>query len=322
MTEAEGKILANAVFFDILLGERKALLMKHSPIGLRTLKTGLAVFLSVLLVRCFVTDDLSVFYAGFGALIAMDRTLSDSLRQAATQVLGVLFGTVLGYFALLLFPDVTPAWVVGVGVILLIFLCDRLRLRFAISLACIIFLSACLDTSDNILRDSIFRVRDTCVGIAVALLLNIFLQPYNNKKRILSLLHRLREQIPVLLQQTVVQEQLPSLHPSVELLRSVDQELSLYRRQRFLRRRSDDDEALLFGCRQLAERMVQELEAICGMDSLGDIATENAEVMRKLGMELPEVPSRKCTRHDTIVMNYHLEKLLTAYRYLGELMEA
>ena len=69
--------------------------------------------------------------------------------------------------------------------------------------------------------------------------------------------------------------------------------------------------------------MVQELEAICGMDSLGDLAMENAAAMQELGLELPEagLPARKCTRHDTIVMNYHLEKLLSAYRYLTELLE-
>ena len=40
-------------------------------------------------------------------------------------------------------------------------------------------------------------------------------------------------------------------------------------------------------------------------------------------MELPEagLSSRKCTRHDTIVMNYHLDKLLSAYQYLNELIE-
>ena len=71
------------------------------------------------------------------------------------------------------------------------------------------------------------------------------------------------------------------------------------------------------------DKTVEELEAICGMDTLGDLSTENAETMRTLGMAIPEagIAGRKCTRHDTIVMNYHLEKLLSACRYLAELME-
>ena len=295
---------------------------KFHLFGLRVLKTALAVTLSVMLVRQFVTDSLSVFYAAFGALIAMDTTCSKSLMQGLTQLVGVLAGTVFGYVSVLLFPGATPAWLAGLGVLLLIVLCISMKLPFTASLSCIIFLSACLTPTDDILRDSLFRLRDTSVGVGIALVVNAAIRPYNNKKRILSLLTQLRELLPKELEKIVVQEQFPDLQPCVELLRRLDRELTLYHSQRFFHRKNDE-EAPLRGCYRLAERMLQELEAICGMDSLGDLAMENAAVMQELGMELPEagIPARKCTRHDTIVMNYHLEKLLTAYQYLGELMQ-
>lgn len=296
-------------------------LQKHLPLGLRTIKTALAVALSVLLVRLFVTDSLSVFYAAFGALVAMDTTVSRSVKQGLTQLLGVFCGTVFGYLSLSLFPITMPFWVVGLGVLLLILLCNLLNFSFSTSLSCIIFLSACLTPTDNILRDSLFRLRDTSFGIAIALVINVSVRPYNNKRRILSLLELLRQDIPKSLECIVVQEQFPDLQPMVALLRRIDGELKLYHSQRLFHRKQDD-EALLTGCYRLAERMVQELEVICGMDSLGDLAMENASAMQKLGIELPEagISERKCTRHDTIVMNYHLDKLLTAYRYLGDLM--
>ena len=107
---------------------------KHFPLGLRTLKTGIAVTLAVLLVRLFVTDELSVFYAAFGALIAMERTFSGSLKQALSQLIGVVAGTVLGSVMLLLFPQATPAWAAGIGVVLLLLLlCNVLKLNFVAS---------------------------------------------------------------------------------------------------------------------------------------------------------------------------------------------
>ena len=294
---------------------------KHISLGTRVVKTAIAVSLSVFLIRFFTTDDLSVFYAGFGALIAMDTTFSNSLRQGLTQLIGVLAGTVMGYLSVLLFPSMTPAWMAGLGVLLLIFLCNALRLSFSASLACIIFLSACLTPTDDIVRDSLFRLRDSSLGIGIALAVNALIQPYNNKKRILALLGKLREQIQEHIEEIVVREQFPDLQEAVALLRRLDRELNLYHSQRFFHRKHDDG-ALLRGCYQLAQRMLQELEAICGMDSLGDLAMENAAVMQELGMELPEagLSNRKCTRHDTIVMNYHLDKLLVAYQYLGEMM--
>lgn len=296
---------------------------KHFPLGLRTLKTGIAVTLAVLLVRLFVTDELSVFYAAFGALIAMERTFSGSLKQALSQLIGVVAGTILGLVMLLLFPQATPAWAAGIGVVLLLLLlCNVLKLNFVASFSCIIFLSASLTPTGNVLRDSLFRLRDTAAGIAVALVVNAVIVPYNNKVRIRSLLTQLRAQIPQQVESIVIFERFPDLKPNVELLRRIDRELQLYHNQRFFHRRHDE-EAALRGCRQLAGRMVEELEAICGMDTLGDLSTENAETMRTLGMALPEagIAGRKCTRHDTIVMNYHLEKLLSACRYLAELME-
>lgn len=295
---------------------------KHISLGTRVVKTAVAVTLSVFLIRFFATDDLSVFYAGFGALIAMDTTFSNSLRQGLTQLIGVLAGTVMGYLSVLLFPSMTPAWMAGLGVLLLIVLCNALKLSFSASLSCIIFLSACLTPTDDIVRDSLFRLRDSSLGIGIALVVNALIRPYNNKKRILALLERLRAQIPGDIEQIVVKEQFPDLQESVAILRQLDRELNLYHSQHFFHRKHDD-EALLRGCYQLAQRMLQEMEAICGMDCLGDLAMESAAVMQELGMELPEagLPGRKCTRHDTIVMNYHLDKLLSAYQYLGELMK-
>ena len=295
---------------------------KHISLGTRVVKTAIAVTLSVFLIRFFTTDDLSVFYAAFGALIAMDTTFSNSLRQGLTQLIGVLAGTVMGYLSVLLFPSMTPAWMAGLGVLLLIVLCNALKLSFSASLSCIIFLSACLTPTDDIVRDSLFRLRDSSLGIGIALAVNALIRPYNNKKRILALLGTLRAQIPGEIEQIVVREQFPDLQESIALLRRLDRELSLYHSQHFFHRKHDD-EALLRGCYQLAQRMLQEMEAICGMDCLGDLAMENAAVMQELGMELPEagLSERKCTRHDTIVMNYHLDKLLSAFQYLGEMMK-
>ena len=291
-------------------------------IGLRIFKTALAVTLSILLVRLFVTNTLTEFYAAFGAAIAMETTFYKSLRQALTQLIGVLAGTVVGYLSALLFPTFTPAWIAGLGVLILLVLSRIFKLSFSASLSCIIFLSACLMPPENILRDSLFRLRDTAVGIGVALVINALIRPYNNKKRILSVLAQLRAMMPPLLHERVVREHVPDLSGIIPLLRQLDREMELYHSQRYFHRKHDD-EALLLGCKQLVERMVEELEAICGMDSPGDLAMENAARMQELGMDLPEagISGRKCTRHDTIVMNYHLDKLLAAYRYLGELME-
>ena len=293
----------------------------HLPVGLRTLKTALAVTIALFTVRLYTDDPDAMFYAALGALVAMDTTFSRSLRQSLTQLLSVFLGTVVGYFVLRYVPSM-PAWVVGLGVLFLILLCNLLRIPYTITLSCIVFLSACMSPGDDLFYDAIFRMVNTAVGLLIALIINITIRPYNNKSRIMSLFQKLRKLIPENLNSIVVHECFPDLQPAVELLRRMDGELAAYHSQRLFHRKHND-EALLTGCRQLSERMIQELEAICGMDSLGDLSEDSIKRMQALGISIPEdsVRPRKCSRRDTIVMNYHLDKLLSAYEYLGQLMD-
>ena len=288
--------------------------MKHLPLGLRTLKTTVSVALSVLLVRFFSSEADAMFYAALGGLVAMDTTLSRSVRQGITQFLGVLFGTVMGYVAHLLLPQI-PFWSVGLGVMLLILLCNGFKISYSISLACIVFLSACSYGSDDLLHDAFVRIVYTALGLGVALIINMSFRPYNNKNRIVKLLRELQCQFPPLLESILIRERFPDTQKLILLLRRIDSEIDLYHAQRFFHRKHNA-EALVCGCRQLGERMVAELEVICGMDSLGDIASDNQQKLEALGLQVGELKPRKCTRRDTIVMNYHLEKLLLAYEYL------
>ncbi len=296
-------------------------LRKYFLFGPRVLKTALSVTIAVLLSRLITDNADAVFFAAFGAMLGIERSISAALRQGLTQVVSVVCGTVLGYGAALLFPNSTPAILVGVGILVVIVLCNRLKINYAIILSSLVFLSATLTPSDDLLGDSILRVVFTAGGILIALLINIVIRPYSNKRRIVQLLRELQGKLLKQAEQIVVMERFPDLSGDLVLVRSLDQELILYHEQRFFRKKND--EALLNGCNQLVQRMMQELEAICGMDCLGDIALENRAILEQLGLKIPaeRLLPRKCTRRDTIVMNYHLEKFLAGYRYLNELLD-
>lgn len=289
------------------------------PFGLRTLKTAIAVTLAVLITGCF--SSISTFYAALGAMAAMDRTLSDSLKNCVTQLVGVLCGGIIGYLTVLAFG--TPqAWIVGIATVLVILLCNGLKIPFAISLSCIVMFSICLEPGDNILYDTLCRLRDTAIGLIIAVIVNITIQPYNNTRRITGLLQRLIDMVPDLVRSSVLWEKYPDLRPMDSLLQELDKEIKVLRRQRFLRRKPLKYDAVYFeGCQQLATRIQQELDAICCMDTFGNVGVENRKRLTELGITLSEEPEkRKCTKHDTIVMNYHLEKLLDARKYLQQLL--
>lgn len=299
--------------------------MKSKPshfryhIGPRTVKTAIAVTLSAAIAGCFSSS--SVFYAAMGALVGMERTLTDSLKNCAVQMLGVIIGGLFG-LAITELVGQPPAWTLGLGVLGVIVLCNMFHMTYAISLSCIVLLSACTSTTDSVLWDTVFRLRDTAIGLVIALLVNVTVHPYNNSRRIVHLLQQMIDAVPELVKACVLEEKYPDLRRLNDVLNRVDDELRVLHRQRFFRRRPMRfDSVYLDGCRQLGLRILQELEAICFMDTFGNIGVENAKRLSELGLQVPpDLPRRKCTKHDTIVMNYHLEKLLDARLYLQQLI--
>ena len=161
-----------------------------------------AVAIAVLLARLVSDDTDAVFYAGMGAMVAMDTTLGKSLRQGLTQFLSVIFGTFMGYLALALFSSV-PAWFYGLGILFLILLCNGLKFPYTITLSGIVFLSACSYPTDSLWADALKRISCTGLGLLIALLINVTLRPYNNKKRLRSQLRRLQRELPKALEQMV-----------------------------------------------------------------------------------------------------------------------
>ena len=89
----------------------------HYHIGLRTIKTGLAVVLALLL-DSLRPNPLPIF-AAIGAIVVMSRTLSDAITAATTQLAGITCGALAGCLFTLLFPN-DRCIAIGLGLILLI----------------------------------------------------------------------------------------------------------------------------------------------------------------------------------------------------------
>ena len=290
-------------------------------VGLRTLKTALAVVLSLFLVSLF--GEPSIFPA-LAAIAVMSPTFEDALRECRSQAVGIVLGGVLGCAAVRLWPD--PAiWFMGLGVILIFSFCAARRLEYAGALSCCIFLSACLNGADTAVADTVTRLLHTAVGLAVGLGVNTLVLPYDNRPRILKLLRQACDELPEELRQCVLLRHYPDLSSRGELLSRLHYELRIYSHQLLPRGRDRSGEiAFLSGCAQLAERMVQELFAISCMDALGAPSAENRARLAGLGLpDAPDgAPDAGAQDADTTVFNYHLEKLLDAHDYLRALLAA
>ncbi|MGE4549430.1 MAG: aromatic acid exporter family protein [Intestinibacillus sp.] len=309
--------------------------MLRHHLGLRTVKTGLAVALALLFAA--LRNSPAPIFAGIGAIVAMSRTLEDSVRACLTQLAGITCGMVIACVLRALAPVVSvPAAyyaVGGVGIILVILCCNALKLDFAVPLSCIVFTSIwVMDPTYNYLLYGFNRLLDTSIGLVTALVINVGLKPYHNGTRVSHMLTHIQQLFPGYLDARVLRRQYPDLAPLRQKLAALDGELRIFEKQpppsllhrSALRAARRKDAAYMRGCQQLLVKMADELSAMCNMDSSPPPSPANCERLALLGLTIPADVTQncKCAEADIIVLNFHLANLLDAYDFLSDLNRA
>lgn len=296
-------------------------------VGQRAVKTALSVGIALALAQV-LGSSLPIF-AAIGAISAMSRTWRDSLRECLTQVAGTFLGYLIGCAFVLWLPWRPQFFLwMAVGTLYVITLCIALRLNFAIPLASIVFADICLYTGGDAVVYGFHRFTDTLVGLAVALVVNLVIRPYNNRQKIRSMMLDIQGKFLPLLEARVISHRYPDLAPLRSEMARLDDEMRIFEKQpvallhhavHISARRQEA--AYLRGCQQLLDKMGGELAALCNMDSNPVPGESVLARMKEHGMNVPEeMPvCGYCSETDTTVMNFHITNLLDAYDFLSAL---
>ncbi len=285
-------------------------------IGLRTVKTAIAVTLSLWFVS--LRGSPAPIFAAIGAISAMSRTLGDAFRTCATEFLGLVLGAVFGTIFVNVFADFRYIGI-GIGMVGLMLLCIQLKLQFAVALACMVFVAICLSPPQEAFMYSVNRLIDTTIGLATALMVNVLIKPYNNRARIDGLIKGFLELVPPYVEDFIVNGRYPDLKPLEKYLGNLGWEIGVFDTQHIFRQRDHDEQtAFLRGLEQLAQTVVKEFSILCSMDERSVLSEGNADCLCILGLEVPEELPQPIRTQADIVGNYHLANLIQAYQYLRE----
>lgn len=156
-------------------------------IGLRTIKSGIAVFLCLLL----WPDE--PFFACLTAVICLQDTVSNSIDMGINRGLGTILGAISGLIFLLSFkslenfisnPYISKLLIyiiIASGIILMIYLCNIFKRPGAINITCIAFLGV---TTAHAYTDPIYyatnRSIETLFGVVISILVNRLINPPPN----------------------------------------------------------------------------------------------------------------------------------------------
>lgn len=286
-------------------------------IGPRTVKTALAVIISMLIVDSYGASTSRLIFAMLGAMAALEPTFKESVEACLTQIVGVFFGAVAGN--LLLALPVSHLVATGIGIVLIITLYNVLHIRFSPSLPCLILVTICTTPDIQPLSYAAGRIWDTAIGLGVGLLINTLIFPYDNSKQIRSTVVSLdRELIHFLEDMFDGDDVLPD---SEEMSRKIDimaHQLKIFSNQRLLLRLNQQRRELASfqACQGKARELVAQMEVLSRMGCPGRLDDENRRRLKACGANIRDQRPLDSVLERDVVTNYHVSQLLTLRREL------
>ena len=294
----------------------------RSPIGLRTVKTALAVVISMLVVDFFGTTSSKLIFAMLGALAAVQPTFTESLESCLTQIVGVFLGAVAG--GLLIITGLPPIIAAGIGIIFVISLYNGFRIRYSAGLACIIVVSICLDAEIKPFTYAFTRIWDTAIGLAIGMAINAFVFPYDNSRRIRSLIVSLDQDVLRFLEEVFDgDEVLPDPDSLSRKLRDTEEQLAIFSNQKLLlhlRRQKEDLERYRI-CETKARELTARLEILSLAGKPGRLNDENRSRLKHAGAQIRDNRPLKNPQERDIVTNYHVRQILQLRQEILDILE-
>lgn len=151
-------------------------------IGMRTFKTGLTVTLAALVAQIINPDDQFVLL--FTALIALESHLASSFENGMKRIAATIIGSLSAIF--LYYSGLPLPVAAGLAVMLLIIVANRLGLTGSIGISGSVTILVLLNgyAGVNPYMITLIRLRDTLIGVALALTVNLLLFPPKASQRI------------------------------------------------------------------------------------------------------------------------------------------
>lgn len=286
-------------------------------IGLRTVKTALAVIISMIIVDYFGTTDSKLFFAVLGAMAAVQPTFTESLESCFTQIIGVLFGAVMG--VLLLALPVSHLTATGIGIILVITLYNALRLRFSPSLACLIVVTICITPDIKPISYALSRIWDTAIGLGVGMLINTLVFPYDNSSQIRTLAHSIDKEVIRFLEDMFDgDDQLPNSGDMNSTITEMARQLKIFANQRLMLhlKRQKSDIKTYRVCEGKARELLARMEVLSRMERPGRLNEDNRKRLEKCGAVIRDDRPLVAAQERDVVMNYHVRQILKIRREL------
>ena len=291
-------------------------------IGMRTFKTAAAVVISIVVVYFYGATPSKVIFAMLGAMATVLPTFKESLESCFSQILGVIFGALVG----LLFQalDWHPLLSSGVGIIVVITLYNALKIRYSPTLACLIVVTISISPDVDPVSYAVTRIWDTAIGLTVGMLINTLVFPYDNSKQIRGLVASLDKEIIAFLEDMFDgDDELPDTEAMTKKINDMARMTGIFSNQRLvlhLKRQKEELEAFRT-CEGKLRELLARMEVLSRMGHPGRLDEENRKSLAACGANIRDSRPLDSVLERDVVTNYHVRQILRLRRELLQVLK-
>lgn len=294
---------------------------KRIHIGRRTFKTAIAVIVSLIIVSMFGTSSSTsrMVFAMLGAMCAMENTFKQSVEACMTQIVGMLLGAAVA--ALVSFLPIPSLLMVGIGVVTIIVVYNVLGVHFSPNLPCLVVVLSCMNAEVYPFEYALGRLWDTAIGLAVGMIINVLILPYDNSLKIRQTIEYLEKEVIVFLEDMFDgDKEYPDTAKMRKTIDDMASQLGIYSKQWLPFSVKNDQKKLevFLQCESMARELLAQMEVLHQMKAPGRL---DADIRKRLIENGADIRDRRIivrVEEADIITNYHVGQILDLRERLME----
>lgn len=146
---------------------------------IKGIKTGISVTIAILISKLLKLEF--PFFVALAVIMPIQDNLMSSLKSGKYRMLGTIIGAIVGVIFYFIKPE--SAILSGIGVTLVIYLCNLLKAPQSAPIGGIVFIAIMVNIKDqNPLHYSFNRVIDTFIGVCVTIAVHYLLSSWKGKE--------------------------------------------------------------------------------------------------------------------------------------------
>ena len=300
----------------------RRLAKKHTRfhIGMRTIKTVISVIIAMLIVQSDLSPHSNLTLAMLGAVAAVQPSFKESVTSCAAQFIGTITGGIVGN--LLLLTPLPTIVITAIAVVVVITVYNLLHISYAPSLPVLVVVILCTTPDVNHIAYAFGRLYDTCIGLAVGLIINTLVFPYDNSRQIRFAVESLDRELIIFLEEMFDGDDiLPDPDVLGRKFDAMQGMLHIFSQQRiFTHLKLQKKEVAAFEiCRDKALSLVSRIYLLSVMGVPGHLNQEVCDLLAASGAKIKDKPWHGEFSERDIVINYHVKHILSLRR---EILEA